>query len=118
MKIFNLIQKKTTNFQLYISSKSKTTIKISKKSKKLKLLSIKKLNVDSMATPTKAIHDMATPMETNNNRNTNNRLVHIFNRINSSIGHYRQIKKRYTVSSASINVSDIIFRFSILTFTL
>jgi hypothetical protein len=99
MKIFNLIQK--------ISSKS--TIKISKKSKKLKLLSIKKLNVDStaMATPTKAIHDMATPMIETNNRNTNNRLVHIFNRINSSIGHYRQIKKRYTISSTTINVSDI-----------
>ena len=38
-----------------------------------------------------------------------NKIVHLFNRINSSIGQYRHVKKRYSISSCSISVSVLVF---------
>ena len=108
MKIFNLIQEKTSSFNLFISSKTAKVSKNTKKNrnlKKLQLLSIKKINETmTTATPIIKINRNSDTIKLASSSNTK-RFVHIFNRINSSIGQYRHIKKRYSISSCSISVS-------------
>jgi hypothetical protein len=103
MKIFSLIQEKTSN--LFISSKRTKVTKKSHK-KKLQLLSIKRIT-ETMTTPIIKINKkIGTPELPTNSK----RFIHLFNRINSSIGQYRNIKKRYSISSCSISVSGFIIR--------
>ena len=106
MKIFSLIQEKTSS--LFISSKRTKVTKKNRKNKKLQLLSIQKISETMTTTATPIIKTnkkIGTPVLPNSKR-----FIHIFNRINSSIGQYRSIKKRYSISSCSLSVSVFIIR--------